>query len=177
MKPQFLNKDFFRITLAFFFASVPALCFPVLAPSWRLTFFAPFLIILYYKLTFYQTLGFAFFCGLIIDVLSSYHHLGLHATAYCATTWILYTQKRHFFEDRLSTLPLMTAFFSLCFTVFLLILSFTFEKGIPLSWPLMFTDFLFMPLCDALYAFILFTLPAIFMPRTPRREYFLNRNK
>ena len=170
-----LNKDIFRIVLAFIFSFVPALILPIMLPMWRLTFFAPFLIITYYKTTFYPSLWISLICGMIIDLLSSYPHLGLHGAAYCATTWCLYSQKRNFFEDRLSTLPLMTAFFSFLSTVFLFILVLIFAQPIPFSAGLVITDFVFMPACDALYAFVWFTLPAVFMPRSPKREYFLNR--
>lgn len=159
--------------LAFLFALVPALCFPVLLPSLRLHFFAPFLIILIYKKNRTFCLWTAFICGTIFDLFGSYQHLGLWAFNYCLTIWILYPQKRNFFEDRLSTLPIMTLLFSFLSTFFQILLLETFESHLSLSFTWVLSELLFMPLMDALYAFLLFTLPSFFLFKPNKHEYFL----
>lgn len=109
-----------------------------------------------------------------MDLLSSQQHLGLYALNYCLTLWMIYPQKRNFFEDRLSTLPVMTYLFSFLSTLIHLLLLDSFEKSLSLSWIWVGTDLLLMPLADAFYAFIWFTLPSLFMPRAPKREYFVS---
>lgn len=148
---------------------------PGFLPAWKLSFFVPFLIITLYKRPFATCLGYAFFCGFLMDIVSDYHHLGIYTLNYCATCAILFPQKRHFFKDSATTIPLMTFLFVLLSTLIQLFLIYSFEKGIPLSWSWVGTDLILMPLFDSLYAYLLFTLPNFFMPIAAKREYFLKK--
>ncbi len=170
------RKESVRLILAFLFAFVPFIFLPVFFSFLHLTFFAPFLIIAYYKKPFAVALWFSLLCGLLMDLVSSQHHLGLHAFAYGCTTWVLYGQKRHFFEDRPSTLPIMTAFFAVLSTLIQIAMLALFEIPLPISWAWVASDLVLMPVLDALYAFVWFTLPSLFMPRIPRHEYFLQKD-
>ena len=145
-------------------------------PQWKLTYFAPFLIICYYKKPLETCLWLSLLCGLIMDLLSSQRHLGIHSLNYCLTTALLYSQKQHFFEDSLSTIPIMTFLFAAVSTIIQIPLYTLFESGISLSSEWWINDLLIMPFVDALYGFVWFTLPAIFLPRKSRREYFLDES-
>lgn len=155
-------------TLAFVLAA------PVLLPHWRLMFFAPFLIILYYQRSYLTCLWGALLCGLVIDLLSSDMRIGLHSVDYCLTTWLLYGQRRHFFADSLSTLPIMTILFSITATVIQVVIVHIFEQPLVVSWQWVLTDLVYMPLFDACYAFAWFVLPSVCFGRRPRRgrDYF-----
>lgn len=168
-----IKKNQILLSLAFFLAFSAYLIIPAVFPSCNLSFFVPFLIIVFYKRPFAAALVFAFLCGLLMDLVADYQHLGLYTLNYCATTAILFPQKRHFFKDSPTTIPLMTLLFVLISTVIQLFLIYSFEKGIPLSWGWVGTDLILMPLFDSLYAYIFFTLPNFFMPVAKKREYFL----
>lgn len=156
----------------FFTAFLPFLLIPLYFPSLKLQFFAPFLITILYKKPFFNALWWAFFTGLLQDLLSATHHLGLFGLGSCLTLTALRPLKKHFFEDSLSTIPLMTLFFSIFFTLLQVVLFSLFESSPPLSLKWIATDLFFFPLLDALYAFLLFTLPQLFFPRFSDREYF-----
>lgn len=113
--------------------------------------------------------------GLIIDLFSSSPLFGAHAFAYTLTTLLLYSQKKHFFPDSLSTIPILTYFFSLLSST-LLLMSTLLMVSLPLTFSSFATDFVIFPFLDALYAFLVFTLLP-FNPKKTKREYFLNHGK
>lgn len=170
------NLEQKNLTLSLVFVLFLTLSIPTLFPHMRLLFFAPFLIIVYYKKSFLASLWTSLFCGLFLDLLSSHTHLGFHATSYCLSTALLYSQRRNFFADSLSTLPLMTYFFSSIATLFQMGLMHFFEQRIQFSWEWVMTDLVYMPGLDALYAFACFILPARCFGKRPRRgrDYFLS---
>jgi rod shape-determining protein MreD len=171
VRTRFVN---IRLYLAFFTALACAIALPALFPSWKLTFFAPFIIITYYKKPFSACLWLALASGLAMDLLSDQRHLGIHALNYCLTTCILYSQKNNFFEESLSTLPIMTFLFALISTIIQIPLYSLFEKKLPLSGQWLLTDLLLFPLLDAVYGFAAFRLIPFFLPRSPKREYFMD---
>lgn len=154
-----------------------ALVLPVLFPLARLTFFAPFLIIACYKTRLKRCLWLAIFCGIIVDLLSSYTHFGLYSVDYCLAIALLYPQRRNFFADSLSTLPIMTFFFSVLSTAIMALLIYCIDTKNILSWGWIFTDLIVMPFFDAMYAFFIFVFPAILFGKRQRRgnDYFLTR--
>ena len=89
--------------------------------------------------------------------------------------FFIYQQKRHFFADSLSTLPVMTFLFSSLSSFFLGILLYNIELINIFSWRWIATDLLLMPLVDAAYAFCLFILPPLLIgkPRRKGKDYFL----
>lgn len=98
---------------------------------------------------------------------------------YCAVTWFLYHQKQNYFEDSLSTLPLLTAFFAILSTLIQAFLMYFMDSPIVLSWQWMWSDLIKMSLWDALFAFIWFTIPLHSLPRAPQRRatFVLNKIK
>lgn len=148
---------------------VTALLF-FLFPTYNVMVFAPFLVTIYYFKAFSSCLWWSFAAGFVVDLLSSHTPLGLHAAVFCLATAYLYDKKQFFFVDNLSTFPLMTTFFSFLATLLLALMS-----GIPLSLDWVISDLVLMPLADALFAFVCYTLPfSWFRPkRRAGHEYFL----
>jgi hypothetical protein len=142
-------------------AVVALLIFPLIWPGLNLAFFVPCIVIAYYKRTFIASLRLSLACGLFLDLLSSHEHLGIYATSYCIATALLYRARLQFFADSLSTLPLMTFFFSTIATAVQILLLHIFEKGFALSFAWVVTDLCLLPVCDAIYSFVWFALPVL----------------
>lgn len=166
-----------RLDLVLIFSFLATLIIPVYFPYGRLLFFAPALIITYYKKNLIQSLWISLLCGLLMDLLSDNERFGLHTLAYCSTTLLLYKQRQHFFADSLSTLPLMTFFFASLSTLILATLLYTFENRAVYSVKWFFIDLLLLPSLDAIYAFSLFILPPLFMGKRPKKgkDYFMTK--
>src|ERR1700738_3624225 len=105
------------ISVVFLMALAAAFTFPILFPFLHMTYFGPCCILFIYQKPLTRCLWDVFACGLILDALSDHSHLGLHAAAYCIAAAILYPQRRHFFADAWTTLPLMTALFAVVVTL------------------------------------------------------------
>lgn len=163
-----------RLDIAFAICLFFMVSMPSIMPHIRLSFFAPFLIIACYQKSLPTCLWLALFCGLTLDLLSSYIRLGLHAFDYCLTLLILYPQRRNFFSDSVTTLPIMTFLFGMISTLLMALLLYSVEALNVFSWPWIFTDLIFMPLLDGLYSFCCFILPVLLLGRPRRRpkDYF-----
>lgn len=132
---------------------------PLLFPFWHPLYFAPFLIICCKRRPLPVCLGWACACGLFIDLFSSYTPLGNYCLNYCLSTLCLYRYRWHLFEDRFSTLPLLTSCFA-CLSFLIQIGMFTITgKSFALSWKIVGDNLLWMPLQDAFYAILAFNLP------------------
>ncbi len=129
-----------------------AVCGVLFFPHCRLFYFAPYLILTFYKQTRFAVLWRALGCGLVIDLFSSTPYFGLTALNYTLVCWILYSQRHNFFEDKPFTLPVMTFLFSVLSTLTATILFLFFAHPVPLSLKWLFTDLFWMPLLDAGYA-------------------------
>lgn len=138
------------------------ICSVALFPTLRLTFFAPWIVIVFYRKSLLNALWASVLCGIVIDLLASDTLFGIYACNYALTTWILYSYKRNFFEDNLSTLPMMAYFYSILSTLLQVILLYVFQEGLNISWQWIGTDMLLMPALDACYAFLIFVLPGFF---------------
>ncbi len=160
------KSDRKTLLFLFFLAFIPFLLSPALLPKLRLTFWAPFIVFCYYRFPLIICLWISLACGLSIDLISSTHSFGMHMLAYSVTTGLLYGRKKFFFEDEITTIPLLTIFFSLAWTVIQASLVHLFggNLGISLAW--VFTDLIIMPLLDGLYAFVWFTVPLILWNKT-----------
>ncbi|MBA3603374.1 MAG: mreD [Parachlamydiaceae bacterium] len=151
-----MNLRTCNIATPFIFSLVAFLIIPIIWPTIKLFFFAPFIIITLYQLSYIGCLWTSLCCGLAIDCLSVHPFFGLNAFTYTLTTFLLYPQRVHFFSDRASTLPLMTAVFSFAVTVISMLWASIFERKQLFSWNLLYTDLFLMPLADSLYALIFF---------------------
>lgn len=143
----------FLLALAF------AICGTAFLPHTRLLPFSPFLAFLYNKTNFIKSLWIASLCGLVIDLLSTEFHFGIHAINYCLTTLLFYHQKRHFFEDKPLALSLFAGLISIVSTLLQFFLVCVFDHALPLSKKLLLTDLIVMPCADAIYAFLWFICP------------------
>lgn len=169
-----LNRK--RLDFIFLFCLILTWIIPSLYPIARILFFSPLLIIACYKRNLTYCLWIALGCGLIMDLFSSNIRLGIHSLNYCVTLMILYPQKKNFFADSVSTLPIMTFLFSSISTLIMAILLYSLEMKNVLSWHWVFTDLVLMPTIDATYAFTCFILPALLFGKPRRRgsDYFIS---
>lgn len=169
-----MNLQKKNLRIIFFTCFFLTIWIPVILPQIRLYFFAPYLIVLLYKRPLINCLWGALGCGLLIDALSAYQHLGLHALNYTLTLALLYRQRRHFFADSPSTLPIMTYLFSAVSTAIQIPLLYVFEQKLRINSHWIRTDLLLMPLFDAVYAFCVFILPfwVFGKPRLKGKDYF-----
>jgi rod shape-determining protein MreD len=144
---------------SFSLALFAALFGTVFFPNIRLMAFAPFLAIVYNRRSFVFSLWIASLCGLILDLSSSQMRFGFFALCYALMTLLIYKQKRHFFEDKPLALACFAALISFATTGVQLFLQCAFESQVQLSWSLFLSDLIAMPIADAIYAFLWFTLP------------------
>ncbi len=144
---------------SFLLALFAALFFSVFFPSLHLSFFVPFLALTYHAATFSKALWISVICGLILDLISSEFRFGLHTLTFVITTLLLYSQKKHFFEDK----PLAFSLFSSAIAAVSIFLQFIlvhlFDRGIPFSVLSTFLDGIVMSAIDGVYAFLWFTCP------------------
>lgn len=171
-----INLDSRRLDAVFIICLLLMVSVPAIMPQLRLSFCAPFLIITLYQKTLPTCLLLAFLCGFLLDLLSSNSRLGLYAFNFCVTLMILYPQRRNFFADSISTLPIMTFLFGIVSTMIMALLLYSIESRNVFSWPWVITDLICMPFLDGLYAFILFILPPLLIgkPRRQAKDYFFN---
>ena len=108
-----------------------------------------------------------------MDIIGSDLHFGLFALNYTICTIAIYPQKKHFFEDSLTTIPVLTFAFSVLSTLLQLFLMEAMGGGIKPTSSWILTDLILMPLADGLYGFLLFTMTGLFMPKQSKHEYFL----
>ncbi len=140
--------------LALFFALLGTAFFSEI----RIWAFAPFLAILYHRVSLSKALWISFSCGLLIDCLSSQFYFGLFSLNHTLASLLLYKQKNNFFEDKTIAFALNTTLIALFLSFFLLLFS-CWSCAITCSLPLILSDLILMPFLDGLYALIWFTCP------------------
>lgn len=146
------QKTFFLLATLFAVIGTAFLSIPLLA-------YAPYLAYTLMRHSLKKTLWHSLFCGVIMDTLQSTLPFGYSSLGLCLVSLILYRQKWWFFNDKLFSLSFFSAFFSFLFSFFQLGILSIEKKPLLLSWMTLCTDFILMPLCDGLYAFIWFTGP------------------
>jgi rod shape-determining protein MreD len=162
---------------AYFIAITMSLFGHLLFPNWQLCYFAPLIVTCYYQKAFIPCLWVSFFCGLFLDLLSSSHDFGLQALCFCLTTYLLYSSKRLFYANHLTTTAVLSALFTTLLTAIRFALLHLFDASFPLSLKWILADLIILPLYTALYGFTAFTLPIALWERRPkkRRPYTLPR--
>ena len=162
------------LSILFCYALVLHLFFSFFTHLQLLTF-APFLIMACYRASLQTALWWAFICGIFIDCFSYDTKFGTYALINCLAIFFIYRLQMYFFIDRISTLPLMTAFFSLMSSFIYLIYFYLngYSFSLPLSW--FRVNVMEAALIDALYAGICFTIPSLWsLKPTKRRSLLLN---
>ena len=149
------------VPLLFFFglALIPALFGSILFPFFPLNAFAPFLAVVYYVAPFSKTLWISLGCGLLLDLLSSEFHFGIHALTLTTASAFLFFQKKHFFEDQSLAFSLFSIVISSVSTGLQLLFIHLFDRGLSFSFASFVTDVAILPLLDGLYGFLWFTCP------------------
>ena len=145
---------FFLLSLFFIFLSTS------LFPYVKWVAFAPFLVITYSSRLFIPSLWIATFSGLIMDILSQDNPFGLHSLNYVLTTVLIY-RYRHHFVDRAIGLASYTFLFSFASTLIQRLGLCFFGAAIPFTLIGFTTDFICLPIFDALYGFIWFSCPLL----------------
>ena len=158
----------------FIYTFLLALTLPLFFPYFHVLFFAPFIIYSFYRSSLSICLWWSLACGVIVDLFSADTKLGHTALNYCLVTFFLYRYQFHLFEDRLSTLPVMTFCFTAFSTIIQITIFYIMGRTFSLSWQWGFNDLLFMPLQGAIYSILAFTLP-LFILNFWRRRLALNR--
>ncbi|MGK5595350.1 MAG: mreD [Parachlamydiaceae bacterium] len=166
-----VNGELFLFFLA---ALIFTLFGPIFASTYKIFYFIPLLIRSFYLKTFEESLWISCLCGFLLDLLSSHVRFGFHAFSYTITSALLYSQTRNFFEDSLSTLPVLTYFYALLLTIIQAVLLIILEKGTLLSWEFVKIDLVFLPFQDALYSFTCFSIPKLIFgqPIKKGKDYF-----
>lgn len=162
------------LRLAFLAAIALTLLTPFVFPGLKIHYFIPCIVLLFYQKSFVACLWGSLTSGLFLGLLSAPTMLGLYAINYTLTTALLYGQRKHFFADSVSTLPLMTFFYSAVSAAIEAVLFNLFDTGPKISAPWMLTDLLILPAVDALFAFSAFILPFLLFGRPIRKgkDYF-----
>lgn len=169
-----MNLEQKNIPFAFILTTLLTLFMPILFPNWRLLFFAPVIIITYYQKSYLASLWTSCLCGIVQDLLSAQTHFGLYACSYTAATSLLYYQRYYFYADSITTLPIMTFFFSALSAMVQWGLVYAFEPNISISWKWIFTDVVYMPVLDCLYGFFVFVFFNLCFGKRSRKgsDYF-----
>jgi len=116
--------------------------------------FAPFLATVFHRVPFISALWISSFIGLAMDLTSSEYPFAVFSISHVVCTVFLYSQKRHFFEDKPIGFCLFSALISTFLSLILIFFSFFFSTKIPLTLASFFFDLVLMPPIDALYALI-----------------------
>lgn len=162
----------------FFYTSALALLSPPFLSVLPPASFAPFLSICFYRCKLIAVLWWALACGLIVDLFSADTPIGTTAANYCVVSIVFYRYQFHFFEDRISTLSVLSFIFSF-FSNFIKILTnyFLGKPFLLLSWGWLFDEFFIYPWQAALYALLAFTLPLLFIFSLKKRGLFAKKRR
>ncbi|MES2344722.1 MAG: hypothetical protein V4494_02130 [Chlamydiota bacterium] len=142
------------MTLPFFLGLLAAIFCSIFFPNFHVLPFAPFLAIVCMRKSFLAALWLSMLSGFIMDLITSSVGFGLNALTFVISTSVMYQQKRHFFVDSPLALSIYTTLIASLVSLLLL-----FIQGIRFSLPLLFSELVFMPILDGVYAFLWFTCP------------------
>lgn len=147
--------------IIFFCISLVATLLRPWVTSVPLLTFAPFIVFYLMHAPLKSALWKAALVGLLLDCLNSSLPFGFYASAHMICCLILYKKRAILIGDKPFSLALFTFGFSIIFTLLEHgFLSFAKTKLI-FSYQALATEFIIMPLCDAAYAFVFFSLPAM----------------
>lgn len=157
-----------------------AICLPQLFPKVQIQYLIPYLIVGIYYRPLAFNLWHAAFCGCFLDLFSSEPRFGIHALSYTATLYMVTGLRRQFFEDKLSTLPILTLLFSSISTlIHTLLIAVACQMPTYLQNPQwIMSDLCMMPVIDGVYAFLwsaVLRLFSVYHPK-PRDSYILKKN-
>lgn len=160
------------MTLLFAYTLFLALSLPALFPHWHMLYFAPFIVLTFPRCSFSSCLWWAFSCGFIVDLFSADARLGNAAFNYCLLTLVLHRYRFFFFDDRFSTLPLMTCLFTFLSALLQVVVFYFIGRPFTLTPQWVFNDLFYTPLQASLFAIVAFSLPALVI-KILKRKYAL----
>lgn len=171
-----MNLSQKNIPILFIISLILSLASSFINAPLKLNFFIPIIIISFYQKSLNYCLWFSLLCGLIFDLFHQADLLGLEILAFSLSTLLLYNQKQNFFSDYITTLPLMTFFYSaLNFVIECLIIYFIDKPSFFFSIKFIISNLLIYPLMDSIYALLFFVLPfKLFGKRQLRGSDYFN---
>ncbi len=119
-----------------------------------------------YKKTLLQCLCLGTFCGILLDLLSPNAHLGIYPLVYGLSLFFTYQQRHHFFSDSVSTLPILTFYFSIVSTCVMALLLYLVEGQNLFSWHWIMNDLIILSMNTAGFAFCCFVLPSFLLKKS-----------
>ncbi len=160
------------LILPFTLSYISMLFLPFIIPSVRFLTFAPLITLIMSRFSFHYTLWLTSLIGVLMDLHSINFPLGFFGLNYCLSTLVVYRYKKYFLEEKPHIFALYSVLFSFIATTIHFILSATFEMNIKLHILTFFTDLIFMPILDGIYAFLIVLLPLYCL-----RTKFINKLK
>jgi rod shape-determining protein MreD len=145
---------------------IGAVFLPSIFSSVGIFFFAPVLARSFISHPFKQALIHALIAGLFMDCISSALPFGTEMIVFCFLTLLLFRFKRHFFSDKLLSFALFTAIISIMYTIVTYLLFTLNDQPVNFLWKSLISDFAIMPVIDAVYALIWFSLPKFLVVQT-----------
>lgn len=149
MKPSVIFSFLIALFFTIFFSSF--------FPGYKPVFFAPFLAISFFSLSFTSTLWLACFSGIAVDLFAS-THFGIHALISTICVLIYYRQKT-FFKETPINIAIFSALISAGYILLNFLFIFIFDKGLKISLLWFFTDVVLSSVFDGIYALIFFSTP------------------
>lgn len=131
-----------------------------LIPQIALLPFCPFLSLAILRASSTHALWLSSLSGALMDLVSS-DPMGVHALSYTLTSSLLFRFKKHFLSEEPFHLSLFSALFSFISTFLTLWLLFLFDRRVEIQGRWILTDFIGMPIIDALFAFVWFAAPLV----------------
>lgn len=148
------------LVISFLFSLLLSLIVPSFFSKVEVSFLIPALVMSFYFVSLKSVAWIALGSGLFLDILNLLPRLGFLGSSYLATALLLYGWRLYFFKDAFSTLPIMTYLFSMFSSILQALIALLFDLpsfSLSVSW-LVFDCFI-MPLLDAGYALLFFSLP------------------
>lgn len=146
------------LIIAFLLGTITLFLQSILFPHFVLLAFAPWIALVVLYCPSPKCLYLACLSGIFIDLITD-DPMGIHALNYTIIAWFLMRYKRYFLYDQPFHLSLFTLLVSFCSTLLQLFLLFLFDRRIPFAGQWAFGDLVFMPVADAIYAFLWFAWP------------------
>lgn len=159
------------LTFPFCICLLSTLIIPLYLPSFRLLPFAPLITIIVSRFRLPNALWLAAILGLMVDLLSFSTPLGLFSLNYCLSTLLIYRYRKYFLEEKVFIFALYSILFSFVCSSILFLLFALIEIRLKLTLPILFSDFILMPILDGIYAglFVLFPMYAYQLIVEPKR--------
>jgi rod shape-determining protein MreD len=145
------GKQLFYLSLL---AYVLTLFNTALFPFFAIRPFLPLLLLILYTFPQLRSMQIAAFYGLSLDLVCFETPFGTYCVIFTIVMGLLYGQKRTFFEDHPTTIPILSFEFSILLSVVEFGMFTLVGKGFSLSWSWAILDLGVYGLLDALFAFV-----------------------